>query len=206
MAFFARVMGPFANRSAMRVCQPGPVARHRSMTSGGSRRLINWRGLSERGRPPLLTTARESMSSVNSGSSLYSWGLIWCASTRAMSEPKVRREACLFTIVGLSHAEHVAIRATQGVPNDYQSTFQASVADDSTFTVVLAPVFDLDCRAFEDDQGIFEVETALDKRLLSLGWIVGQDHPDSVSTKTVRNKVRALDGPGRGRRVAGCRK
>ena len=107
-----------------------------------------------------------------------------------MSEPKVRREASLLTIIGLSHAEHVAIRATRRVPNNYQSVFQASVADDSTFAVVLARVFDLDCRPFEDGQGIFEVETALDERLLSLGWIVGQAHLDSVSTKTVRSKMK----------------
>ena len=106
-----------------------------------------------------------------------------------MSEPKVRREARLLTIIGLSHAEHVAIRATRRVPNDYQSVFQTSVADESTFAVVLARVFDLDCRSFKDDHGIFEVETALDKRLLSLGWIVGQAHADIVSTKTVRSKV-----------------
>ena len=107
-----------------------------------------------------------------------------------MSEPKVRREASLLTIIGLSHAEHVAIRATRRVPNDYQSVFQASVADDSTFAVVLARVFDLDRRPFEDDQGILEVETALYERLLSLGWIVGQAHSDSVSTKTVRSKMK----------------
>lgn len=93
-------------------------------------------------------------------------------------------------MIGLSHAEHVAIRATRRVPNDYQSIFQASVADDSTFAVVLARVFDLDCQPFEDEHGIFKVKTALDERLLSLGWIVAQAHPDSVSTTTIRGKTK----------------
>ena len=62
------------SRSAMRVCHPGPVALQRSMTSAGRRREINLRGFSDRGRPPLLIFARASMSSVSSGSSLYSSG------------------------------------------------------------------------------------------------------------------------------------
>jgi len=59
-------------RSAMRVCQPGPVAFHRSITSTGSRREMSFRGLAERGRPPLFTTARRRFRLVSSGSSLYS--------------------------------------------------------------------------------------------------------------------------------------
>ena len=93
-------IGPVANSSAMRVCQPGPLARHRSITSGGSRRLISCRGLADGGRPRFRTTARASMASVSSGSSSYSCGLITCASTRLRSEPEKRREAGLFTIVG----------------------------------------------------------------------------------------------------------
>src|SRR5262249_26577275 len=62
------------NRSPMRVCHPGPVALQRSMTSAGRRREINFRGFSETGRPPLWTRARASISSVNSGCSLYSSG------------------------------------------------------------------------------------------------------------------------------------
>jgi hypothetical protein len=95
----------------------------------------------------------------------------------------------LLTIIGLSHAEHVAIRATRRVPDDYKSVFQDPVADDSTLAVVLARVFDLDSGALEDDQRIFEVKTSLDQRLLSLGRVVGQMHPDSVYTKTIRSKT-----------------
>ena len=56
----------------MRVCQPGPVARHRSMTSEGSRKEMSRLGLAERGRPPLFTTARDKLRFVSSGNSLYS--------------------------------------------------------------------------------------------------------------------------------------
>ena len=59
-------------RSAMRVCQPGPVAFQRSMTSTGSRIEMSLRGFEERGRPPLFTTARDKACAVSSGSSLYS--------------------------------------------------------------------------------------------------------------------------------------
>ena len=95
----------------------------------------------------------------------------------------------MLTIIGLSHAEHVAIRAARRVPNDNQSVFEASVADDSTFTVVLARVLDLDCRTFEDDRSVFEVEAALDESPFALCWIVCQMHSDSVSTQTVRSKT-----------------
>ena len=102
-----------------------------------------------------------------------------------MSEPKVRREAGLLTIISLSYAEYVANRATRGISNDYHPIFKSAVADDSAFAVVLARVVDLDCGSLEDDQGIFEVEAALLERPLSLGRIEGQTHWDSVSTKTI---------------------
>ena len=59
-------------RCAMRVCQPGPVAFHRSMTSKGRRMEMSLRGFAGRGRPPLFTTARDNALSLSSGSSLYS--------------------------------------------------------------------------------------------------------------------------------------
>src|SRR5258706_5607785 len=70
-----RLHGPhrrLLSRSAMRVCQPGPVAFHRSMTSTGSRIEMSLRGFAERGRPPLFTAARDKACAVSFGSSLYS--------------------------------------------------------------------------------------------------------------------------------------
>ena len=177
-----------AKRSTIRVCQPGPVARHSAMTSGGKRKLINWRGFATRGRPPLLTTALVSISSVSSGNSLYSCGLIGCASTRAKSEPEVRREAILFTFIGLSHAEYVANCPTRRVPDDNHPAFQQAKADDPKFAVVLALVFHLNCCSLEDDQGVFKVQAAFSESLLSLGLVVGQTHQDIVYTKTCDGK------------------
>ena len=54
-------------RSAIRVCQPGPVAFHRAITSSGRRREISFRGFKILGRPPFLTLARASISFVSSG-------------------------------------------------------------------------------------------------------------------------------------------
>jgi hypothetical protein len=92
-------------RSAMRVCQPGPVARHRATTSAGRRKEMSCRGFAERGRPPLLTVARESISSVSSGSCSCSGREMRRASTRARSDFEVRCETGLLTMVGLAHAE-----------------------------------------------------------------------------------------------------
>jgi hypothetical protein len=101
---------------------------------------------------------------------------------RAKSEPKVRREASLLTMIGLSHAEHVANRATRCVPNDNHSVFQMAVANDPGFAVVFASVLNLDGCSIEDGQGVLKVETALSEGLLSFGWIEGHSHADSVST------------------------
>ena len=174
--------GAFANRSAIRVCQPGPEARHRSITSGGSRSEMSCRGLGERGRPPLFTTARDSISSVSSGSSLYSDGLMTCASTSFISEPEVGREAGLFTIIGLSHAEDVACCAALRVPDDDKSAAQASVADDPLLAVVLPDVLNFNGSALEDKPGIVEVESSLQQCLVALGLVEGDLHPVSVAT------------------------
>ncbi len=166
----------------MRVCQPGPVARQRAITSAGSRRLISWRGFAERGRPPRLTTAQASISSVSSGSSSYSASLTTCASTRAKLEPKVRREGGLLTIVGLSHAEDVANRATRGVADNYEPASKQTEAQDSAFTILLARVLDLDRQAREDFNCVFEVQPALGESLVSFSRVLGDAHVVIVST------------------------
>lgn len=149
---------------------------------------MSCRGLSDLGRPPLFTTARASMASVSSGSSLYSCGLILCASTRDRSDPEVRREAGLLTIVGLSHAEDMALRATRGVPHNHHSAFQLAEADDATFTVLLANILDLDRHALEDKSCVLEVQATIIKRLLAFGRIVGDSHPNIVYTLTTCRK------------------
>jgi len=171
-----RGIGALARRSAMRVCQPGPVARQRFTTSGGRRREMSWRGFAERGRPPLLTTARRNISSVSSGSSLYSERRIRCASTRLRSDRKVRREAVLLTSIGLSHAEDVAIRATRGVADDDQASLELAVAEHPSLAIVLARVLDLDGQTCEHDRGILKIQTSFRHRPGTLVRIVGNAH------------------------------
>ena len=164
-----RGSGTLARRSAIRVCQPGPVAFQRAMTSGGKRRLIICFGFGDLGRPAFLKTVRANISSVISGSSSYSSGSMTCASTRLRSEPKVRREAGLLTIVGLSHAEDVTHRATRGVADDHQAVPQHSKAEDPGLPVVPPLVFDLGGQSIEDQCGILEVKSAVGQSPLALG-------------------------------------
>ena len=96
----------------------------------------------------------------------------------------------MLTIICLSHAEHVANRATRRVSDDDHPVLQEAVADDSALSVVFSRVFNLDRRTFKDGQCVFEVEAALSESLLSLGWIKGEAHPDSVSTITGQSKAR----------------
>ena len=58
----------------MRVCQPEPVAFQRLITSAGNRNEMSFRGLGDRGLPPLFIVARANIFSVSSGNSWYSPG------------------------------------------------------------------------------------------------------------------------------------
>jgi hypothetical protein len=127
-------------RAAMRVCQPGPEALHRSITSSGRRMEISFRGLAERGRPPFFTSARDKAAAVSSGSSLYSCGRMECASTLARSDFKVRREPVFFTIVSLSHAENMARSASRRIANHHHATRKQAVTDDAGLAVVFARI------------------------------------------------------------------
>lgn len=187
-----RGRGPLARRSAIRDCQPGPVARQRSMTSGGSRKLINCRGLGDLGLPPLLTTARASMASSSSGSSLYSCGLITCESTRLRSEPKVRREAGLFTVIGFAHAEDVAFLAARGVADHNHSALQQAIADHTAFTIVLAIVYDFNRCICKHVNSVFEVEATLCQCLVAFGGVVADSRRVSVATESTRSKLGSL--------------
>ena len=92
------------------------------MTSGGKRRLMSWRGLAERGRPPFLIVALWSISAVSSGSSSYSDALMVWASDLFRSDPEVRCEADFFAAIGFSHAKYVTGCAPWGVADYDQPT------------------------------------------------------------------------------------
>ena len=122
---------------------------------------MSLRGLAERGRPPLFTTARDNALADSSGSSLYSCGRMMCASTLRRSDFKVRRETSFLTIVGLSHAENVTCGAPRCVPDYDQSTSEQAIADNARFTVVPARVLELNRGTSEDNRCVFEVEPTL---------------------------------------------
>lgn len=163
-------------RPAMRVCHPGPVALHRSITSTGSRMEISLRGFADRGRPPLFTTARDSPSSVSSGSSLYSCARIEWASTFARSDFKVRREAGFLTMVCLSHAENVARCPSRRVADHHEAASQQPVTDDSRLAVVSTPILDFDRGACEHNRSIIEIQASTGESTRTLRRIKGYAH------------------------------
>jgi hypothetical protein len=124
----------------------------------------------------LLTLPRASMSSVNSGSSLYSCRRMTWASTRLRSEPKERRDARFLAVICFPHTENVAIRATRRVANDDDPSAQHTKTDDSRFAVVPAPVFDLESRPGKNQFGVFEIETTIGKGGCSFPWIESDYH------------------------------
>jgi hypothetical protein len=85
---------------------------------------MSFLGFAERGRPPLLMTARDKARLVSAGSSLYSCDLIAWASTLARSDFKVRREERFFTIIGLSHAEDMASGTSRRIADHDKPTGQ----------------------------------------------------------------------------------
>lgn len=181
------------SRSAIRVCQPGPVALQRAMTSTGSRMVINFLGLADTGRPPFFTTARESISAVSSGRSPYSAAFVACASTRRRSDFKERRDALFFTAIGFPHAEYVSVLAAGRVPNRHQALRQISVTDDSSLTVVLTEVFDLDGGAGKYQGSVLAVEATLGKCLGALGRVIGNPQGVTVTTLTDGHKARSSE-------------
>jgi len=102
--------------------------------------------------------------------------LITCESTRLRSEPEVRRKAGLLTIVCLSHAEDVAIRATRCIPNDYDAALEQSEADYSHFTVFFTLIRNLNGDALENYRGIFKIKSTFNKGLVTFPWIVKNPH------------------------------
>jgi hypothetical protein len=118
---------------------------------------MSFLGFKEQGRPPFLTLARASISEVSCGSSRYSPALTTCASTRARSDFKVRREALFFTVIGFSHTEDVTTRAPLDVSNHDQASLEMSVTDDPRFAVGFACVFNLNRNASKNCFGVLKI-------------------------------------------------
>jgi hypothetical protein len=160
----------------MRVCQPGPVAFQRSITSTGRRNVRSLRALPEIGRPRFFKTIRLSISDVKRGLSAYSCGLITCASTRLRSDPKDRREARFFAGIGFPHTDDVTPGVTLCIDDLHKPAPQQAKADDSRLSVILTRVLNLSRDAIENLSGVRKIEAPLFKRRRSLGWIAGNAH------------------------------
>lgn len=79
-------------------------------------------------------------------------------------------------MIGLSHAEDVAHRASRAVADDYQAAPQQAVANDSRLAIILPFVIDLNGRARENYRGIIEVQPSIGKRTCALDRIIGDAH------------------------------
>ncbi len=96
----------------------------------------------------------------------------------------------MLTVVGLSHAEDVANRATRGVADYDKPASEQAEAEDSAFTIVLTRVLDLDGDTLEDNRSVLEVQTSFSQRSFAFGQIEGDAHAVIVSTIT-----RSCNGP-----------
>ena len=149
-------------------------------------------GLTERGRPPLLTFPRASISSVSSGSSSYSSGWITWVATRARSEPEEWRDTRFLAVIGFPHAEDVAIRATRRVTNNNHPVMEHAEANNPSLTLVHAYILGLEVRSIENTLGILEIQASGRKRLFALLRIVCDCHMVTVSTETILCKRPAM--------------
>ena len=78
----------------------------------------------------------------------------------------------MLTIVCLSHAEDVAIRATRSISNDHNATLEKSEADYSHLAVFFTIVRDLNGEASENYCGIVKVQSTFGEGLLTFSRIV----------------------------------
>jgi hypothetical protein len=162
--------------SAIRVCQPIPLARQRFRTSGGSRRLIATFGFSDFGRPTRLparfSTARESISSVSSGSSLL-----------ALLE--VRRVPANFSFIASPHRKYVASIATRHIANHDHATLEEADTQDALLAIVMPVVFHLQRKTLEDLRSALEIQATLFQSSSALCCVIGDTHAINVYTLRV---------------------
>jgi hypothetical protein len=160
----------------MRVCQPGPVAFQRAMTSAGNRSDINLRGFIDTGLPPFLILARFNTGSVSSGSSSYSVAFTTCASTRAKSDFKERRDAALFAFIGFHHTKYMATCASRRRAHNNHPAFQIATTNYAGFAVVFARVFIFQSDSGENLRRVPKIQPAICEGLGALRWVEGDSH------------------------------
>ena len=88
----------------------------------------------------------------------------------------------MFTMVGLSHAEHMAAGAAWGVSDDHQPVVQLSEANDPQFSIGLACVLDFGSLPGKDQCRVLEVKPTIGECPGPLDRIIGDIHTFIVST------------------------
>src|SRR5580692_4305981 len=95
-----------------------------------------------------------------------------CASTRLRSEPKERREARFFAVIGFSHTDNVAIRAARCINDLNQTTSQQTKANNARLSIISACVLNLSGNALKYLHRIVKVQAPIRQSTYSFGRIV----------------------------------
>jgi hypothetical protein len=157
----------------MRVCQPGPVAFHEAMTSGGSRRDSNCFGFASRGLPrrttfcPRRSSASSIQESVISGAS---------------SLLEVRTEPFRFALMAMPLADDPAGRPPRRPDEHHQARVKPPGRDVTALAVIVAIVGARQMQSGEHFPGPTHVQSPLVQRLQPLCGVTGDAHLFTVAT------------------------
>src|SRR5215831_2862606 len=176
------------SRSAalIRDCQPGPVARKCSMTSGSRRSETSFFAASDLGRPrplagritvsPIANSALSNHSPVSSGMSSYSSGWITWASSLAKSVLITR----LFPVIGLSHRNDAPSVLGGRPDHNHHSPGKQANRDVARLRIGQPFIWKRELRPGKDMLGIQKIDAAPAKRLRSLRRIEADLHPEII--------------------------
>src|SRR5579862_5863816 len=159
----------------MRVCQPGPVARHEAITSGRNRSDRSCFAFSSFGRPlrtsfsPRRRSASAIQDSVISGaSSLFG---------------EVRPEPFRFALMTMPHANDPSGRPSRR-PNEHdEPRVQPADGNESGFPIVEPVIHPGEVESRKDLLRPAHVETPFPQRALPLLRVASYAHPLSVATE-----------------------
>lgn len=169
----------FSSASAMRVCQPGPLAFQRAMTCGGTRNDSSCRGLASFGRPRRTSLSPWYKSAVAIQSSVISGG----SASREMGAEFLR-----FVFMTVPHADDASCNAARR-PCEYdQAAVQPAGRDVARLAVVTPIVCTREVWTREYFGRAPHVEATFPQCPLPLGLIAGDAHVLFVATKTARVK------------------
>src|SRR4249919_57923 len=98
------------------------------------------------------------------------------ASTRARSDPILRRVALFLAGIGLPHAEYLSVFPSRRVSHCHKTAPEQPETNHSGFAVVLSSVLDLGRGTLEYLGRIVEIQTPIRQGPRALRWIEGYAH------------------------------